>query len=57
MNTTEKNGNPLAELDNMYKLLDMHVEEARPEYSRVTMPLTRNEAVNTMAAPFSRWLT
>ena len=41
MNTTEKNGNPLAELDNMYKLLDMHVEEARPEYSRVTMPITQ----------------
>ena len=41
MNTTEKTGNPLAELDNMYKLLDMHIEEARPEYSRVTMPITQ----------------
>ena len=40
MSDTEKNGNPLAELDSLYRLLDMHVEEARPEYSRVTMPIT-----------------
>lgn len=27
--------------DNLYKLLDMHIEEATPEYSRVTMPLAK----------------